>query len=84
MQRRVLKATIGKDGGRLRTPLGTRRVEKEAGRTYTKETAVLLRLEDGDQECNNATKRGFGMEADIDRGSMEVGPLWGALREKTS
>ena len=84
MLRRVLGATIGKDGGRLRTPLGTRRVEKEVGRTYTKETAALLRLEDGDQERNNVTKRGFGLEVDIDRESMEAGPRWEVLRERTS
>ena len=59
-------------------------MEKEAGRTCIKETAVLLKLEDGDQERNNATKRSFGMETDIDRVSMEVGPRWEALREKTS
>ena len=46
--------------------------------------AVLHRPEDGDQERNDMTKIGFGLEADIDLVSMEAGPRWEVLREKTS
>ena len=72
------------DGGILQMLPGTRRVERGSGRISTRKSTVRHRIKAGDRERNITVKGGLGPEMDIDLESMEAGPRWEGLQEKTS